>query len=75
MYSLVKQLKTTSKLINTFSNEDEVLKYIKENNLTFSYPYVFTCINLSNGLIIEETYNGMIVSPEKLRVFLQTHIN
>jgi hypothetical protein len=71
MYVLSKPLKTTEKLINTFQTEQEVLDYIKENNLSFNYPYIFTHILLSNGLIIKERISGIIVSPEDLRKQLE----
>ena len=71
VYKLIKQLKTKQKTLNTFEDIKSVKEYIKENNLTYSYPYMFTCVNLSNGLSIKQEYKGFIVSPEELRKSLE----
>jgi len=70
VYELIKQLKTKQKLLRVFENEQEVVKYIEEEKLTFSFPYIFTNIALSNGLHLFQKYKGITCSPEKLRKML-----
>ncbi len=71
MYNLEKQLKTKRKVLRGFVNEKEVIDYLKENNLSFSIPYIFTHINLSSGEIITQHIKGFLCSPEELRKLLE----
>jgi len=71
VFSLVKPLKTKEKVLATFETEKEVVSYIKDNDLTWSFPYMFTYVGLSNGLIVKQFFRGFIVSPEELRKELE----
>ena len=56
-----------------FENDkvDELLAYLKDNGITFKgTPYIFTHIEMSDGSIISQDYQGIITSPEKLRKLL-----
>ena len=47
---------------------DSVIDYMKQNNIQYAgTPYIFTHINLSDGSIVTQKYNGIICSPESLR--------
>lgn len=60
--------------IQSFKSENEVIDYVKRNELRVSYiPYFFTHIGLSNGSIItqhDDNY-GLMCSPQKLSGMLQ----
>jgi len=64
--------KKFSKTIAEFKNEQEVIKYLKDNGLTITgKPYIFTHLPLNNNMIItcyvEMAHNQKIIcSPEKL---------
>ena len=50
-----------------YENIDEVVRYVKEKKLSFTSPYFFTHIALSDGSIIRQQVMGLTCSPEKLR--------
>lgn len=53
---------------------EDVMFYMANNNLKVaSVPYMFTYIELSDGSIITQEYNGILCSPTKLRdVFIES---
>jgi len=58
--------------IKEFYTDEDIIAYLKENNLFMTgTPYIFSHINLNDGKIIRQTYNGIICSPERLRSLLQ----
>ena len=62
-----KKSRSYNKVLLRYNNIDEVVKYVKEKNLTFSSPYIFTHLLLSDNTIITEEFNGIICSPIKLK--------
>ena len=54
-----------------FMNEDEVVRYVKEKKLSFTSPYFFTHLELSDGSIIRQQIMGLTCSPLKLREKLE----
>lgn len=77
MYYIEKKKKVNSIKYSPFLqflNVDEVVRYVKENKLSFSFPYFFTHIALSDGTIIRQYVQmgdtRVITSPETLRKLL-----
>ncbi len=77
MYQIRTRLRYNSKhykkIVAEFETEQEVLDYLKANNLRYEgTPYVFTHINLSNNHIITQSVIAgsdkveLICSPVKL---------
>ena len=69
-YHEVKKRKNSKKYtpVKSFETEEEVLNYLKQNNLSFkASPYIFTYIILSDDSIIKQRISGLICSPDKLR--------
>jgi len=77
MYYIEKKKKVNSRKYSPFLqflNIDEVVRYVKENKLSFSFPYFFTHIALSDGTIIRQEVDmgswKTTTSPETLRKLL-----
>lgn len=71
-FEIQKILKTTRKTLASFEEESGLLAYLKAKGITYAgSPYVFTHVKLSDGSILVEKHNGVIVSPEKIRDILQ----
>ena len=69
-YHEVKKRKNSRKYtpIKSFETEEEVLNYLKENNLTFKgSPFIFTYIILSDDSRITQKIRGLVCSPETLK--------
>ena len=72
MYSiqgkLRKNSRTYNKTIQQFETEEEVLEYLKRNNLiNITKPYIFTHLKIEdNNQIITQSCQGIICSPQKL---------
>lgn len=71
MYFIEKKARKNSKKYtktNALSNESDVLEYMEVNDLSYikETPYIFTHIELSDGSIITQNYQGLICSPTKL---------
>lgn len=62
--------KRREKILYQFLNIDEVVRYVKDNNLTATSPYIFTHLELSDGTIITQEVCGLTCSPIKLRDLL-----
>jgi len=74
MYTIEKKKRINSRKftpILELEDEGAVINYLKENNLVaVGTPYVFTHIELSNGMIIKQSFRGLICSPVKLAEML-----
>jgi hypothetical protein len=57
----------------SFEAIDEVKKYLNDNEIMYAGndPYIFTYLNLNNGDIITNSYNGIMCSPLELREALK----
>jgi hypothetical protein len=70
MYTIEAKKRVNSRkysVIASFNTDDEVMAYLQDNKLTaVSTPYFFTHINLDNGQIIAQNYNGLMCSPVEL---------
>jgi len=72
MYKIEKQLKTKRKILFEFETDEEVIEYMKSNNINYAgTPYIFTHINLSDRTIITQYCLGLFCSPERLRKKLE----
>jgi len=79
MYYIEKKKRANSRKYTPFLqfiNVDEVVRYVKDKGLSFSFPYFFTCIELSDGTIITQKVQcagrEIPTSPETLRKLLTT---
>jgi hypothetical protein len=76
MYNIKSKKRSNSKkfdlIIFTAETDDEIIGYLKRNNLRVDHiPYIFTHIVLSNGQIITQDFRGIICSPQRLAGKLQ----
>ena len=77
MYQLQAKKRINSRKYSTikeYKTDDEVLELFKaDENLKIHIPYVFTCIQLSNGQIITQTddHFGLTCSPQRLVKLLE----
>ena len=74
MYTIqIKKRKNSRKYspVLSFMNIDEVVRYVKEKQLSFSIPYFFNHIALSDGSIICQDVMGLMCSPVELRKLLE----
>lgn len=71
MYYIEKKKRANSKKFTPVKELPEipdVINYMAENKLVATgTPYMFTHINLSDGSIVSQRFNGIMCSPEKLR--------
>jgi len=61
-----------TKIIATFTDDYSILEYLKTNNIkAIGTPYFFAHIDLDNGQIITQDFNGIICSPTRLAELLK----
>lgn len=74
MYHIEKKVGKVWKRVMDLKYEEDVVMFLeKKTGLRYAgSPYIFTCINLSDGSRLTQDNNGIVCSPFKMRDILKT---